>query len=97
MLKIKLPKSIADWREGQSYLTLLFNNGLSYHCEDSAVDILWNLPEDDTPSEEEELHMDKLMDEIYALPEFENYPNIEMCPCGFVLDLQKEKDVQTNS
>jgi len=87
MITIKLPKEIKTWEEGKVYLKLLVDNNYSYHPEDDATDIQWSLPEEKIPTQEEMKQMNVLMRQIYALPEFKDYPNIDYCPCGYLLDL----------
>ena len=85
-MKTKLPKAINSVDEAKAFLTDLHNNNEAYHPEENAHEILWDGVH---ASEAECDKLNKLMDDIYSLPELDNYPNVEWDPCGFLLDLNK--------
>lgn len=58
-IKTTLPDSINSIEEAQKYLTELYNNDESYHCDDSAGDCLQGISEQDAS------HMDCLMNEVH--------------------------------
>lgn len=81
MLTTVLPEQITSVEEAQKLLTELHRNDESFHPEDDANDIEWDTC-DPTPEECEKLN--KLMGDIYKLPDFD--------PCEFILELMKEED-----
>lgn len=66
MLKTKLPKNIKSLQQAIDYLTLLYINGESYHCDDSAHDIIWSLPESQQPTQNECNHLNVLMAQVHS-------------------------------
>lgn len=86
-----LPESINSVEEAKNFLQSLYNNGEHYHPEDNAHDLIWDMINE--PSEVECDQLNKLMRDIYSLPECEmkrddergNYMDFD--PCGFLLDL----------
>jgi hypothetical protein len=82
-MKTKLPESITTIEEAKLLLRDLHSNGESFHPEDSAHDIIWSTAE---PTEEEKDQLDKLMSEIYNLPEVPD----SFDPCGFLIDLDSD-------
>lgn len=86
-MKTKLPESISTVDEAKAFLLELHTNGESYHPEDDAHDIIWGSCEEPTPDECDQLN--KLMDDIYSLPDIGTYPNLTFDPCGYFIDLHK--------
>lgn len=85
-MKTNLDRKIKSWDEAKLFLTELYNNDEAYHPEDDAFDIEWDTC---NPTDSEKTQLNKLMNDIYLLPEMKDYPNVEQCPCGVLLDLQK--------
>ena len=84
-MKTKLPKEILTIQQAKSFLFHLFNNAEAYHPEDDAFDVLWlNCPE---PSEQEKIQLNKLMDDIYALPGNNSAKDMAFDPCGYLIDI----------
>lgn len=73
-MKTILPAEIKNVAEAMLFLTALNNNGESYHPEDRAEDCI-----DHLATKEECDECNKLMNDIYSLPDFD--------PCEFLLDL----------
>ena len=71
--------------QAKSYLRSLYNNNEEYHPEDDATDILWSMNPEDKPTGVEMIQMNKLMDMIYGLPNFD--------PCEWLLIFQAEKNI----
>lgn len=85
-MKTVLPAEIKTIEQAKTFLTDLYNNGESFHPEDSAHDIVWGACE--TPSFEDRQQLDVLMESIYDLPGNDGrHINLAFCPCGFLLDL----------
>lgn len=81
-----LPESIATIEQAQKFLTDLYNNGESYHPEDSAHDLVNDLF---TPAECDKL--DLLFIDIYNLNGNNgNHANPVFDPCEFLIDLDIE-------
>lgn len=93
-MKTTLPEAITNVDEAKSFLKALYDNNEVYHCEDNAHDIIWQLPADQEPTHAEKDQLNKLMADIYALPELENYPNPEWDPCGYVLSLDSDYEFE---
>lgn len=70
---------IATLDAAKAFLTYLYDNGLSYHCEDSAADCIGHLI-----SCEECAACDARMSECY------DQDFGDSCPCGFVLELDPD-------
>lgn len=75
-----LAAPITTLDEAKSFLTYLVDHGLSYHCEDSALDCIGHML-----TGAECLSCDKRMDECYQ----QDWPG-DLCPCGFVLELDAD-------
>lgn len=93
-MKTNLPASILTVQEAKEFLTVLFDNGESYHPEDDAADVgNWSmtifLPIFTEPEAEQ---LNKLMEDIYNLEGNNgNHANPIFDPCGFLLDLAEER------
>ena len=88
-MKTILPASIATIDQAKQLLTDLHNNGEAYHPEDDATGIVWTDCKSPTLQECELLN--KLMKDIYDLPENKNtYPKLSFDPCVFLLSLEAE-------
>lgn len=84
-MKTQLPEKIKTRQEAENFLTELYENGELFHPEDDARDIDWNM--EVPPTKEEKTQLNKLMDDIYDLPEMADYPsNKEWDACGFCID-----------
>lgn len=84
-MKTTLPASITSIDEAKQFLTDLHNNNESFHPEDDAFDIYWQTTE---VSDEEKELLNKLMNDIYSLPEAWSRTNPDgWCPCGYLNDL----------
>ena len=84
-MKTKLPISIKTKIEAEKFLKELHDNGEVFHPEDDAHDISWNGV---NVSKKEADQLNKLMKDIYNIPEMSNYPNNkEWDACGFLLKL----------
>lgn len=66
-----LPDAITSPEEADKFLTDLFNNGESFHPDDSAHEVNWDLGY--IPSEEECEHLNKLMQDVLAIPGYDPY------------------------
>jgi len=75
-MKTQLPSEIKTIESAKKFLSDLSNNGESFHPEDDAHDIIWSC---ESPSESECDQLNKLMDDIYQLEDFD--------PCGFLLEV----------
>lgn len=90
-MKTKLPDAITSIEEAKAFLTDLYNNGESYHPEDNAHDVDWNVPHNVTvPDFAECEHLNKLMDDIYKLPGNDNIESMAFDPCEFLLHLDPD-------
>ncbi len=89
-MKTSLPESIKTIDEAKAFLTDLYNNGESYHPEDSAEGIVWNNGVEVSPAEAEQL--DSLMSDIYMLPGNDGRHNDPLAfdPAGFLLELDPD-------
>lgn len=72
-------KSLSTIEDAKALLTYLYDNGLSYHCEDSAADCIG-----DKVSAEECEALDVRLNEAYS------FDWGKSCPCGFVLELDPD-------
>lgn len=87
-MKTKLPESITSVEEAKQLLTDLHNNNEEFHPEDSAFDIDWQTTE---VTDEEKSQLDKLMNDIYSLPDTWSINNPEgFDPCEFTIFLNPE-------
>lgn len=92
-MKTILPAAIDTVEEAKNFLHSLHSNGESFHPEDDAHDILWYSAD---PTEEECDQLNKLMRDIYALPECtmqfdaDKGMYMDFDPCGYLLDLHNE-------
>lgn len=85
-MKTKLPTSINTIDHAKVFLTALHKNGESFHPEDDANDIDWQVQE--PPTKEESSLLNKLMADIFNLEGNENYPvSYIFDPCEWLLDL----------
>ena len=75
-LKTKLPDHIASFDQAKEYLINLYNNGESYHPEDSAAECFEGISEADAAQ------MDTLMIRVYI-----HFTDHDADPCKFLLDL----------
>lgn len=75
-LLTELPDKIENRKQAERYLASLYNNGESYHPDDSSFDICWGLV---CPTKKQMRRMDKLMDQIRDIKGFD--------PCVFLLEL----------
>jgi len=77
-MKTNLKRKISTIDEAKLFLNELIINNEIYHPEDDAHDIIWNLPENQKPTNQECNQLNYLMDEIFELDDFD--------PCGFIID-----------
>jgi len=75
-------KPLACLADAKDLLRYLYNHGLSYHCEDDATDCL-----DGLVRREDAEALNERMHEAYQFDW-----GVGQCPCGFVLDLDKDTD-----
>jgi len=87
-MKTTLPEAIRTIDEAKSFITELYQNGESYHPEDDAHEIIWNLPDKQKPTPDQCVQLNKLFNDIYDLVDIQSPvgPH-EFDPCGFLLDL----------
>lgn len=83
-MRTNLPPDIMSVHEAKCFLRSLWLNNESYHPEDLAKDIIWNLPEEQRPTNSECVQLDKLMSDIYGL----GINSID--PCQYLLDLDSK-------
>lgn len=81
-METNLPDYISTVEDAQKFLTELHANKESYHPEDDANDIIWALKVS-KPTKNELEKLNKLMLDIYTLPDFE--PDFD--PCEFLDNL----------
>ena len=81
-MKTKLPEKITNVDEAKEFLTALHSNGEQFHPEDDANDII-NSRNDHLFTKEEGDKLNKLTEQIYALP---GVPD-EWDPCDHYLKL----------
>lgn len=88
-MKTALPDAINSIAEAQQFLTALYNNGESFHPEDDANGVIWYLPKQTKPTREEANQLNKLMNDIYALPgnDGRHSEPLAFDPCGWLLKL----------
>jgi hypothetical protein len=71
-MKTILPPSIITVEQAKNFLKALFDNGEAFHPEDNANDIEFNPPPGvEPPTAAEKALLNQLMDNIYALKEFD--------------------------
>lgn len=70
--------------EAEMFLEKLYVNKESFHPEDDAFDIIWQMPTQPTQIEKEKLN--SLMQDIYNLPETTRN---EFDPCSFLLGIEE--------
>jgi len=75
-MKTQLPAEIKTIEAAQFFLTELLENEELFHPEHDAHDIVWT---GEIPSSSERDQLNKLMDDIYQLEDFD--------PCGFLIKL----------
>ena len=86
-MRTSLPSEITSGEEATSFLTELYNNNEDFHPEDDAFDIIWQTTE---VSDDEKTQLNKLMNDIYSLPEAWSPQNPEgFDPCAVLMDLFK--------
>lgn len=87
-----LPIAITTIDEAKAFLTELHANGESYHPEDDAQSIEWNLPTPQKPSSLYCDHLNDLMRQIYALPgnDGRHVEPLAFDPCLFLIILDQE-------
>lgn len=91
-MKTQLPISITSVAEATSFLTELHKNNESYHPEDDAFDIAWQTI---NPTDAEKHQLNKLMNDIYALPEAWSPENPNgFDPCAVLMDLIYQQNPQ---
>lgn len=83
-MKTDIPNEIQTIEQAKAYLKSLYDNGEDYHPEDDAFGICWSMEEH--PTEEEMKRMNKVMEDIYDLGNFD--------PCGYLLDLDNVPNIQ---
>lgn len=86
-MKTALPDKISTIEEAKSFLTELYNNNEQFHPEDDAHDIVWQSA---SPTPEQCDQLNKMMEDIYALPENmygRKYVDVVFDPCEFLLNL----------
>ncbi len=86
-MKTKLPAHITTVQRSIYFLTELHNNSEAYHPEDDATDIIWNMPDDQLPTQAECEQLNVLMSDIYALPGNESVQSMVFDPCELLLKL----------
>jgi hypothetical protein len=87
MLNFILPNAITSIKEAKEYLNLLEKEGMIYHPEDDANDIIGF----DITKEEGD-HLNKLMEDIYNLPgnDGKHDDTILFCPCEYIISISDE-------
>lgn len=83
-MRTEFTTPITSLKAGRAFLTYLYEQGLSFHPEDSATDCIEHLV-----SHAEAQEIDKRIVEIYA----QEWPQDE-CPCSHILDLDPEYKAQ---
>jgi len=85
-MNTRLPIKIETIEGAKQFLTELNNNDEIYHPEDDAHDVDWTNTIE--PTNEEKDQLNKLMDDIYNLPEVWSPTNPKgWDPCCYVLTL----------
>lgn len=88
-MKTKLPSTIATIKEAQNFLLELHANGEQFHPEDNAIGMHWGQCE--PPTADQEVHLNKLMQDIYALPGNDgDHANPDFDPCLYLLAMDKK-------
>lgn len=89
-MKTQLPEAITSVDEATRFITELYNNNESFHPEDDAFDIIWETTE---VSDTEKHQLNKLMNDIYNLPEAWSKDNPEgFDPCAVYMDLLEKSN-----
>lgn len=92
-MKTILPNAINTIDEAKQFLNELYKNKEAYHPEDDAHDVIWNsVPKEEWPNPIECDQLNKLMDDIYGLKGNEDHMNMELDPCGYLMDLDAEQE-----
>jgi hypothetical protein len=79
-MKTTLPPNIITVEQAKNFLKALFDNGEAFHPEDNANDIEFNPPPGvEPPTAAERALLNKLMEEIYNLGDFD--------PCDYLMEL----------
>lgn len=91
-MKTRLPNHITTIEEAKTFLKELYDNDETFHPEDDAHDIAWNLPDNLVPTHEECEKLNHLMDDIYDLPGNDGRHCGKMIfdPCEFLLNQDPE-------
>lgn len=94
-MKTVLPDKISTIEEAKAFLTELHKNKEDFHPEDDAHTIVWGeiAKQDDEPTPAECDQLNKLMEDIYALPENmygRKYVDVVFDPCDFLLSLDPD-------
>lgn len=89
-MKTVLPKAIKNPFEAAKFLRALYNNKESFHPEDRAENVAWDLPKDQIPTAGEKKQLNKLMQDIYNLPGNENPQKMFFDPAHFLLNLDPD-------
>lgn len=92
-MKTTLPAAITTRAEAEQFLQSLIDNNETYHPEDNAHDIIWDMPEDQKPTPAEADQLNKLMEDIYNLDGNNgNHASPKFDPCEY-LNNAKGKDL----
>jgi len=70
-MKTKLPSQIKTVEEAKAFLTELLKNRESYDPADDALDVNWCMPEIERPTVQECEQLNKLMDDIKSVANFD--------------------------
>jgi hypothetical protein len=85
-MKTNLPSEITSIEEAKKFLSELHANGESFHPEDNAHDIDWDLPDEQKPDYMQSRQLNKLMFDIYNLPGNDrSHVNLAFDPCDYLL------------
>jgi hypothetical protein len=90
-LKTTLPSRINSVDEAKAFLDQLIMNDEYYHPEEDALEVRWTTLESDHPTEDQCVYLNKLMADIYLLPEcdpemVDDELYMEFDPCLYILD-----------
>lgn len=78
-LKTTLPTSIKTKKQAEKFLKELSLNGETFHPEDDANEIVWNLPKNQIPNKIECDKLNQLMNQCMHVKNFD--------PCEFLLSI----------
>ncbi len=94
----KLPPAIYNVHQAKALLAELHRNRESFHPQDDATDINWNLPDDQQPTIAEGQLLNKLMEEIYNLPGNKGHrTKLLFDPCKYLLELDEQINKRNKS